>query len=103
MNFETFLKIWSSPTKAKIIAYYFHCKCSNCDVCTVYKTLGIKQANMSKHLSDLLEYNILEFSKDGKERIYKINEKWYSEWKSYIDLFLSNKEIFISCKCKKNV
>lgn len=58
---------------------------------------------MSKHLSDLLELGILEYNQEGKERIYKINNNWYMEWKAYIDLFLTNDEIFIACKCKKNV
>lgn len=74
MSLETFLKTFSSNTKARIIIYYMSCKCDGCDVCTVYKKLGIKQANMSKHLGDLLDLGILIVNKDGKERKYKLNQ-----------------------------
>ncbi|MGZ9756338.1 hypothetical protein ACXYRQ_00350 [Mycoplasma sp. 394] len=99
MNLSDVLSILSKNIKRKIILHLFTCHEQECDVLTLAQTLKSKQANISKHLSDLKKKNIIDANKKGLFTYYFLNKKFK---KKYFDLLNTTHTLNtenVDCKC----
>lgn len=83
MRTEELLKILSSKTKAQIILRLLDCR-MNPSVGNLCDQLNLKQSNVSKHLMDLRRLKVVEYNKNGRESIYKLNDEFVNEHKDVI-------------------
>jgi len=80
MEIYEVLKIMSSENKAKIIAKFIDCdNCHNDTVGDMCGEVGLKQANLSKHLMELRQKGVLKDTKEGRKVIYTINPSFKKE------------------------
>ena len=93
-------KLMSNPTKARIIVHFVTCRCDNYSVSCLAKKLCAKQANISKHLANLRNKNIITYARNKHKVFYFINKQWLAKYASLMKVLINEKENqkFI-CKC----
>ncbi|QNM93881.1 helix-turn-helix transcriptional regulator [Mycoplasma sp. Pen4] len=100
MKLSKLLKILSSPIKLKLIIHLYTCHERECDVHELVELIGGKQANISKHLSNLRTEGIVAVKKDGLFSYYYISPEFVKKYgvliEEIIDLESFDK---ILCKC----
>ncbi|MFH1802295.1 MAG: metalloregulator ArsR/SmtB family transcription factor [archaeon] len=71
-SYENFFANFSNKTRLKIITVLMDGELS---VSEIVEKTGEEQSNVSHHLEGLRKCNILNVKKDGKKRIYSLNEE----------------------------
>ncbi len=103
MNIYEVNKLLSSEIKSKLITHFWDCKCASHDVSNLVIKFNTTQSNLSKHINRLKEEKVLDCLAKGKERYYKINQKWKQEWKDIVEPQINLKiNKSFKCTCPKS-
>lgn len=96
---EIIFKFLSIKSKKDIIIHLFMCQCSDCSVSSLCKFTNNKQANVSKHLIDLKNENIVVSERKGKNIRYKLNDSFINEYEKILNWIIKRNNFICKCDC----
>lgn len=98
MNKETntfnIIKALHSESKIRILIDITQKKSTN--VTSIVDHTKISRTNVSNHLSEMVELNILTVEQEGRKRFYQFNEDMRKENKSMINEIIN---AYLTCPC----
>ncbi|QGZ97515.1 transcriptional regulator [Mycoplasma sp. NEAQ87857] len=100
MKTTQLLKVLSSDVKLKLIIHLYSCKLHECDVSTFVSLLNEKQANISKHLSDLKRLKIVNTIRQDKHIFYYIEPSFKDQYQPLLDALIKIQHLEkYECEC----
>ncbi len=102
MEIFEFMKMFSSKTKLKLLKHFYTCHCEASCVNDLVNKFGSSQANISKHLTQMLRAGVVNYKDEHKTKYYSLNSDFKKEHQPLLKEMLSKKELDkSSCKCGK--
>ncbi|WP_426461510.1 transcriptional regulator [Mycoplasma hafezii] len=100
MTTTQLLTILSKEVKLKLIIHLYSCVDNECEVNSFVDAFHEKQANISKHLSDLKHLGIVDAHKNGVYAYYYMKPEFKKKYSKLLDeiIALEHLEKF-ECKC----
>ncbi|QDF64895.1 ArsR/SmtB family transcription factor [Mycoplasma nasistruthionis] len=101
MEITELLSVLSKDVKLKLIVHLYTCHEKECDVQLLAEIMQEKQANVSKHLSNLRQAHIVDVKKTKTHAFYFINKDFAKKYGNLLEEIIELGDFKqISCKCQ---
>ncbi|AKA49890.1 hypothetical protein VO56_01260 [Mycoplasmopsis gallinacea] len=100
MDMTDLFALLASPVKFKLIIHFYSCVENECDVQTLVQLFNEKQANISKHLSELKRKGVVDSKKEGLYNYYYLNKEFLDSFNEILKSIYNHPEVAkYSCSC----
>ncbi|QKT05492.1 helix-turn-helix transcriptional regulator [Mycoplasma sp. OR1901] len=94
------LGLFSKDIKRKIILHLYSCHENECDVLTLANKFDSKQANISKHLMNLRNMDIVYAKKEGHNLYYQLVPHFKDKYSEFLQMmYKMDDSQDLECEC----